>query len=108
MKREHQAKRSRDLPPTHPGRVLREDMLPELRLSVSETARRLRISRQTLHRILAEEAPVTPAMALRIGRFCGNGPALWLRLQQGVDLWSAEREMADELAAIEPADRGAA
>ena len=59
-------------------------------------------------RILAEDAPVTPAMALRIGRFCGNGPALWLRLQQGVDLWSAEREVADELAAIEPADRGAA
>ena len=54
------------------------------------------------------QTALAEVMALRIGRFCGNGPSLWLRLQQGVDLWSAEREMADELAAIEPADRGGA
>ena len=38
-----------------------------------------RVARQLLHRILAEKAPVTPAMALRLGKFCGNGPDLWLR-----------------------------
>ena len=86
--------------PTHPGAILREDVLPELRLSVTETARRLGISRQTLHKILAEKSPVTAEMALRLGKFCGNGPGLWLRMQQQVDLWDAERALQKELARI--------
>ena len=72
--------------PTHPGTVLREDVLPALRLSVGAAARHLQISRQTLHRILTEEAGVTPEMALRLGKLCGNGPALWLAMQQAYDL----------------------
>jgi len=39
-------------------------------------------------------------MALRLGRWCGNGPHLWLRLQQQFDLWHAERRLADMLARI--------
>ncbi len=57
-------------------------MLPALELSVSEAARQLGVSRQTLHRIMAGSHSVTPEMALRLGRFCGNGPGLWLRMQQ--------------------------
>ena len=72
--------------PTHPGELLREDVLPALGISVSEAARRLRVSRQTLHRILAGDAGVTPDMAVRLGKFCGNGPGLWLRMQQAYDL----------------------
>jgi plasmid maintenance system antidote protein VapI len=41
-------------------------------------------------------------MALRIGRFAGNGPWIWLRMQQAYDLWVAENRMADELSRIEP------
>lgn len=89
-----------DLMPSHPGAVLREDVLPALRMTVVDAARSLRVSRQTLHRILAEKAGVTPEMALRIGKLCGNGPGLWLRMQQAYDLWHAERELRDELAAI--------
>lgn len=74
------------LPPTHPGELLREELLPAMGLSVSEAARRLRVSRQTLHSLLAERAAVTPEMALRLGKFCGNGPGIWLRLQQEFDL----------------------
>ena len=51
--------------PTHPGAMLREDVLPAAGLSVTEVARRLRMSRQGLHRILAEERPITPATALK-------------------------------------------
>jgi len=69
-------------------------------MTVTEAAGRLGISRQTLHKILAERSPVTAEMALRLGKFCGNGPGLWLRLQQQVDLWDAERAMAGELAKI--------
>jgi len=91
-------------PPVHPGEVLREDVLPSLRVSVSEAARRLGVSRQQLHRVLACTHPITTDMALRIGKFAGNGPALWLRMQQAYDLWHAERRMEDELSKIEPVD----
>jgi addiction module HigA family antidote len=83
--------------PTHPGAILREDVLPALGLSVSESARQLGVTRQTLHRIMAEKASITPEMAARLGRFCGNGAALWLRMQQAYDLWRAERELGTEL-----------
>jgi antitoxin HigA-1 len=86
--------------PTHPGAILREDVLPALGLSISETARQLGVTRQTLHRILAEKVSVTPEMAARLGRFCGNGSGLWLRMQQACDLWRAERELRSELAQI--------
>lgn len=75
--------------PTHPGAILREDVLPAMRISVSEFARRIGVSRQVLHRILAESHGITPEMALRIGEFLGNGPELWLRMQQDYDLWQA-------------------
>ncbi len=90
----------RDRLPTHPGEVLREDVLPALGLSISEAARQLRISRQTLHRILAGRSAVTPEMAVRLGRFCGNGPGLWLRMQEAYDLWNAERRLVKELEKI--------
>jgi antitoxin HigA-1 len=86
-----------DREPTHPGELLREDVLQALRLSVSEAAQQLGVSRQTLHRIMAGTHPVTPEMALRLGRFCGNGPMLWLRMQVAHDLWQAGRRLEDQL-----------
>lgn len=87
-------------PPTYPGAILREDVLPSLDLSVSEAARQLRVTRQTLHRILAGQSSVSPEMAVRLGKFCGNGPGLWLRMQQNFDLWHAEQRLRDELKKI--------
>ncbi|HEV8240186.1 MAG TPA: HigA family addiction module antitoxin [Thermoanaerobaculia bacterium] len=86
--------------PTHPGTILREDTLPALGLNISEAARQLRVSRQMLHSILAERSGVSPEMALRLGRFCGNGAAFWLRLQANHDLWRAEQELRAELQKI--------
>jgi addiction module HigA family antidote len=100
---EFAARRDRKREPVHPGEVLREDVLPALGLSVVRAAERLRISRQTLHRILAGRAGVSPEMALRLGKFCGNGPGIWMRMQEAHDLWHAERTMAAELSAIETA-----
>jgi addiction module HigA family antidote len=90
----------RGLPPMHPGELLREDVLPALGKPKAEIARLLGVSRQTLYDILSERAPVTPSMALRIGKLCGNGPNLWLNLQRTFDLWKAERELGEALAAI--------
>lgn len=86
--------------PTHPGEILREDVLPALDLSVSEAARQLRVTRQTLHRVLAGKSAVSPEMAVRLGKFCGNGPGLGLRLQQTYDLWHAEQRLRAELEKI--------
>src|ERR1700735_41066 len=83
--------------PTHPGAILREDVLPALGLSISEAARQLGVTRQTLHRIMAEKVSVTTEMAARLGRVCGNGPRILMRMQQACDLWRAERELRSEL-----------
>lgn len=98
---EYFVKRPLKRPPIHPGEILRGDVLPKLGMSVSEAARRLGISRQQLHRVLACTHPITTDMALRIGKFAGNGPGLWLRMQQAYDLWYAENRMKDELSEIE-------
>ena len=100
---EYSVKRPLKRSPIHPGEILREDVLPSLELSISEAARRLNISRQQLHRVLACTHPITTEMALRIGKFAGNGPGIWLRMQQAYDLWHAEQRMKDELSKIETA-----
>jgi len=100
---EYYTKHPINRPPIHPGEILREDVLPALGISVSEAAQRLGISRQQLHRVLAGTHPITTEMALRIGKFAGNGPGLWLRMQQAYDLWHAEQRMKDELSRIKTA-----
>jgi addiction module HigA family antidote len=86
--------------PVHPGEILREDVLPALGMSVAEAARELRVSRQTLHRILSATMAVSPEMAVRLGKFCGNGAGLWSRLQSAYDLWHAEEQLRDEIKRI--------
>jgi addiction module HigA family antidote len=90
----------RGLKPMHPGEMLREDVLPALGKSKTEIARLLGISRQTLYDILNEKQPVTPGMALRLGKLCGNGPDLWINLQRTYDLLIAEQELASEIKKI--------
>jgi antitoxin HigA-1 len=88
------------LPPMHPGELLREDVLPALGRTRAEIARLLGVSRQTLHAILTEHAPVTPEMALRLGKLCGNGPELWLTLQSRYDLERISKAKRSEIDAI--------
>ena len=94
--------------PTHPGAILRLDVLPAIGEPVMTVAKKLGVTRQHLHKILAETAPVTPEMAVRLGKFCGNGPGLWLRLQQAYDLWHAERALKKVVAKIPTAKARAA
>lgn len=89
-----------DFLPTHPGEILREDVIPATGRSKTEIARLLNLSRQALYEIMAERQGVTPQIAARLGRLFGNGPELWLRLQQDYDLWHVQRDLAAELAAI--------
>ena len=88
------------LRPSHPGVLLREEILPALRLTVKDAAAKLGVSRQTLHAILSEKSAVTPEMAVRLGKLCGDGPGIWLRMQQAHDLWQAERDLAEAIKKI--------
>ncbi len=82
--------------PTHPGTILREDVLPNLAgISVSTFASCLGVSLQTFHSLLAERSGITAEMALRLGKLLGNGPQLWLDLQTNYDLWQAEAKQND-------------
>jgi addiction module HigA family antidote len=95
---------TRGLRPMHPGELLREEILPSLRRPKTEIARLLGVSRQTLYDILDEKQPITPAMALRLGKLCGNGPDLWLNLQKRFDLQKAEAEIdTSKIPTLEPA-----
>jgi addiction module HigA family antidote len=88
------------LTPTHPGQHLREDILPALGKPKTEIARLLGVSRQTLYDVLNEKAPITPNLALRIGKLVGGGATVWLAMQQAFDLERAEKAIKKELKAI--------
>ena len=77
--------------PTHPGEILREDVLPGARLTQDKLARLLGVSRRTISELLHERRPVTTDMAHRLARAFGTSPEMWLRLQQDVDLWDTHR-----------------
>lgn len=87
------AMRNPDRQPTHPGELLREDVLPAVGKPKAEIARLLGISRQQLYDILDEKKPVSPAMAVRLGKLFGNGATLWVRMQGAYDTWQAERDV---------------
>lgn len=91
----------REVPPTHPGAMLREDFLPDYRLTASTLAATLGISRQTINELLRERRALSPAMALRLSRLFGNSAEFWLNAQRAVDLWQAEKQLAKDLARIQ-------
>jgi addiction module HigA family antidote len=82
--------------PTHPGAILREDVLPSLAMTQAEFAKRLGVSRLTVSELLHERRAVSPDMAMRLGRLLGNGPEIWLRMQQSLDLWELAQSRAYE------------
>jgi len=96
--------RKNGLPPVHPGEILREDILPEVGLSVTAAAKALGVSRQMLHDILAERKPLSAIMCLRISRLLGSTPEFWMRLQAEYDLKKAaqNRKVMERVAQIVP------
>jgi addiction module HigA family antidote len=92
------------LPPVHPGEVLREDVLPEVGLSASATAKALGVSRQMMHDILTERKPLSAVMCLKISRLFGSSPEMWMRLQAAYDLKKAaqDKKVMERVARIVP------
>lgn len=98
--------------PPHPGSILREDALPALRLSVTEAAHQLGVSRVMLSRIINERAGISAEMALRLEAWLktpdGGGPSaeVWLKMQSSYDLWQAEHS-GKPVFVVRPAMAGA-
>jgi addiction module HigA family antidote len=87
--------------PTHPGAVLREDVLPALEMSQTEFAQRLGVSRLTISEILLEKRALTAAMAARLGKLLGTSAESWMNMQTTLDLWEIAQQ-PESLAHIEP------
>ena len=88
---DYAAKRAVGRCPTHPGALIREDILPTIKVGKSELANALVISRQHLYDLLSEKKPVSPEVAVRLGKAFGDGPGPWLRMQAEYDAWHAMR-----------------
>jgi addiction module HigA family antidote len=85
--------RHSSIEPAHPGELLAEIVIPATGRSKSEIARLLGISRQTLYDILNRKQPVTPQVAVRLGKLFGDGAGIWVRMQGAHDTWHAERDV---------------
>ena len=82
--------------PPHPGLSVRHDCLEPLGLNVTETAKRLGVSRKQLSDIVNCHAGISPEMAIRLDKAFGGGADTWLRLQAAYDLAQAMKH-ADEI-----------
>ena len=78
--------------PTHPGSVLKEDVITSLGLTITEAATYLGVSRKTLSELINEHTSLSPEMAIRISKATNTTPESWLNMQNKVDLWKAEQK----------------
>jgi addiction module HigA family antidote len=85
--------RNPDRCPSHPGALLREDVIPAVSRPKAEIARLLGISRQHLYDIMAEKKPVSPEVAVRLAKMFGGDPIVWVRMQGAYDAWHAARKI---------------
>ena len=85
--------------PVHPGEVI-ADLLEDLEMTTIDFAKKLDVSAETVEAIVQGSIPVTVDMAIRLGKALGNGPQLWLNLQQKVDIWDTMQEKAEDYSRI--------
>ena len=97
--------RSPNRRPTHPGAILREDVLPALAMTQVELAERLGVSRLTVSELLNEKRALSTEMALRIGRLLDTSPESWLAMQDAVDLWEVRNTKLEEIESVKPVSK---
>ena len=91
MKKIMRSLRNPNRRPTHPGAILREDILPEINITQAALANDLRVSRLKISKILHEKRGISAEMAVRISKVIGGTPESWLHMQEAVDLWEVEQ-----------------
>ena len=78
--------------PTHPGELLREDVLRAIEMTQTELAKHLGVSRLSVSELLLEKRALSADMAVRVGKLTNTTPESWLRMQEAVDLWELEQD----------------
>ena len=86
--------------PPHPGDVLKDTVLADDRISVSEFAKKLGVSRVALSRVVNSRAAVSADMALRLAAALGGSAESWLRMQAAYDLWHAAKKRRPKVAPL--------
>lgn len=77
--------------PTHPGEILREDVIKPLGLTVTEAAKRLGVTRKALSALINCKASLSPEMAIKIAKATETSPESWFNMQSKLDLWKASQ-----------------
>ena len=90
--------------PTHPGEVLREEFLKPLGITQSHLAKALHTSFRAINELVNEKRGITTEMSLKLAKYFGTTPQLWLNLQNQYDLYRVEMKKSDELALVEARD----
>lgn len=88
--------------PTHPGEIIKEDFMAPLKLTQTELSKALKTSFRTINEILNEKRSVSPEMALRLSRYFGTTPDVWLGLQADYDLFKARLKSEKTIEEIRP------
>lgn len=88
---------SRMFNPPHPGELLKEDVLPELGITVTEAASQLGVTRVAFSRIINGKAGISPDMALRLAAWLSSSPESWLNMQTAYDLWQAKQKLRPKI-----------
>jgi len=89
-------------PPVHPGEILREEFMAPLGLTGYALGKALGVPRTRIERLAAEQTPITPDTAIRLGRYFGTSPDFWMNLQTAFDLTTAEDSGREKFEAIQP------
>lgn len=77
--------------PPHPGRIVRQECIEPLGLTVTRAAQRLGVTRQALNNLVNEKAGISPEMAIRLAKAFGSAPEVWLGMQMEYDLARAQK-----------------
>ena len=89
--------------PPHPGKVVFEECIKPLGLSITEAAEGLGVSRNSLSRLINGKNGISPQMAVRISKAFGGSPESWLRQQMNYDLAQVQKEAGNiNVARMEP------
>lgn len=87
--------------PTHPGELIRADLLPALKIGVGELAAHLGVSRPHFSRVVNGHAPISADVADRMERAGLNSASMWLNMQAAYDLWQLRQIERPHIARLE-------
>ncbi len=86
--------------PCHPGEILREEYLEPLKISITDFAKQIGVSRKVLSDVVNEKAGVSPVMSLRLSKALNKSPQFWLTMQMNYDLFQVEKKSRKAIKAV--------